>query len=147
MRKLFAVNTPPSGYDHDEPAWIAARRRLALYLAALELPQGEAQRLLETAVAQAKASHPVMPLPAAMAALQGLLSARDAAQPPVPLSMPKIHREVMLPEKIERSPLRFLVSEFLRPALLGTARQGHRHRLLLICTTVAAGLLLGRHLG
>lgn len=143
MRKLFAVNTPPSD-DFTSPGWLAARARLSLYLQALALPQAEAQRLQEAALQEARAADPAMPVAAAMAALQRLLAARETQAPPQ--TMPALHRSSMVPERVDRSPLRFLISELLKPMLLGSARraQPQRHWLVLVCVGGVAGLLLNQ---
>jgi hypothetical protein len=141
MRKLFAVNTPPSD-DFNSPGWLAARARLELYLEASDLAKAEAQRLLETALQEARAADPAMPVAAAMATLQRLLAAREAQSPP--RATPALHRASMAPERIDRSPLRFLISELLRPMLAGSARLAHaqRHRLMLVCVSGVIGLML-----
>jgi hypothetical protein len=68
MRKLAAVDSSGDRDDVENPCWAEARMRLALYLQALELPEGDATHLLEQALSQARAVAPAVPLPAAMAA-------------------------------------------------------------------------------
>jgi hypothetical protein len=123
-------------------AWAHARARLELYLSGLaDMPAMQRQQLLEAAIARAAARSPAVPLPAAMSALHELLENAPSSEDA--LEAPSLNRGGMVPEVIERSPLRFIVSELLRPMLLGTARLaiGHRH-LLLVFSAGAAGLLI-----
>lgn len=119
MRKLVAFDPPPSDSGPGDPAWMQARRRLERYVDALGLPDGEARTLVAAALAEAEASRAVVPLPAAMAALQRRLAERDGHPP---LTMPPIHRGRMVPEAVDRSALGFLLEEVLRPLLRGLRR-------------------------
>ncbi len=102
--------------DTAGPAWAQARARLSLYLEALELPEADAARLLELALARAREEHPAALLPAALSALQELLAQRLETPPP---TMPRLRRGPMVPAPLDRSLLRFLLEDL--PAWLATS--------------------------